>query len=127
MPPNKSSKPRRKQLLILCLIGVCLSLIARSVLSLNPVSTATNSSMNSEGPLGEARELMASADALRSSWKEADLRESLAKYDQAAPILTSIGDDANASIATSKAASVCFYLGEFAGALQRYKSAAAVA
>lgn len=123
MLPNKRSKPYRQQLFSLSLIGFCLSLLAIVLPYINSVSATTNT----EGSPDEARELMARADALRSNWKEADLRASLAKYDQAALIWKSIGDDANALQATPKAAAVCFYLSEFAGALQRYKSVAAVA
>jgi CHAT domain-containing protein/predicted negative regulator of RcsB-dependent stress response len=128
MLPDKRRKPYRKQLLVPSLIAsCCLSLFALGLPETNPVSTATNSTTINEVPNGEGLELMAQADALLRNWQESDLRKSLAKYDQAALLLTSIGDDANALLAKLKAASVYFHLSEFAGALERYQSVVAEA
>lgn len=116
MLPNNRSKPYGKRLTIgLC----CLSLLMLALPDIGPVSAA--------GPSGEARELMADADALRNNWKEADLRAALAKYDQAAQLLTSFRDDPIVSVAMLKAASVYFHLSEFDGALKRYQNVVAVA
>ncbi|HKR13304.1 MAG TPA: CHAT domain-containing tetratricopeptide repeat protein [Pyrinomonadaceae bacterium] len=101
-------------------LSLYVSLLALPPVCITPVSTA---SANSNGPPAEATALIADADALRGNWKEADLRESLAKYDHAAQVSTSISDQANARL---KAADVCFLLGEYAGALQRYKTVVAM-
>jgi CHAT domain-containing protein len=71
----------------------------------------------------EARELMASADALRSTWSAGELRQALEKYKNAALIWTSLADHANASSATLKAGDVCLLLSDLREALKLYQQA----
>ena len=75
----------------------------------------------------DARHLIADAETLRVNWKESELRQALNKYDEAALIWTAISDSSTASLASLRAADVCFLLSDFSEAIKRYKSAAASA
>ena len=75
----------------------------------------------------EARHALATAGSLRSQWKQRSLWQSIAEYDEAASIWTSMGNFGSASQATLKSGDVHFLLGESAEALNRYQSAATLA
>lgn len=75
----------------------------------------------------EARKLSAEAEILLAKWTVSDLRQARDKFEQAAKTWASISDFSNASLATLKAADVCFGLSEFAEALKRYTKAEASA
>lgn len=93
------------------LVGVAVSLLL--------VSTA--GAANSKD--SEARQLMASADALRATWSANELRQASEKYKNAALIWTSLADYANASSATLKAGDVILVLSDLREALKLYQQA----
>lgn len=75
----------------------------------------------------EARQAMATAGGLRAEWKEFSLRRAIEEYEKAAVSWASLGNFSSASQANVKSGDVYFLLSEYAQALKRYQSAAALA
>ena len=117
MPPKETPTPYTKRLRLKKLSGFCVLLLLVAVPTHAATLTAT------EGKDSEARQLLADAEALRANWKESDLRQAKAKFDQAAQVWKSLSDFSNAATATLKAGDVCFRLSELTEALSKYKNA----
>ena len=92
-------------------------------LSVQPVTTVTREGRRDS----EARQAIASAAALRATWKETALRQAIEKYDKAALIWTGAGNFSAAAQATLRSGEVCFLLSEYHDALKRYRTAAQLA
>lgn len=75
----------------------------------------------------EARKAMATATVLRAQWTDATIRQSLAEYDRATLVWTSLADFSGASQAALRSGDGYFLFSEYAEALKRYQSAATLA
>jgi tetratricopeptide (TPR) repeat protein len=71
-----------------------------------------------------ARRASAAASFIRAGWTETSLRQAIEKYDEAARVWLSSGDLRSAADASMRAGDVCFLLGEYREALNRYQQAA---
>lgn len=122
MLPNKTNAPD-KRLLRLRLIALYLSLLFALRFAHEPAATSPTTATSPQAT--EAQKSVSEADALRANWTEADLRKALQHYDSATAVLSA--DPARASAAAVQAGDVCFLLSEFAEAIKRYETAAALA
>jgi CHAT domain-containing protein/Tfp pilus assembly protein PilF len=71
-----------------------------------------------------ARRSIAAASLMRAGWIEASLRQAIEKYDEATLIWHSSRDFRSAAGALMETGEVCFLLGEYSEALNRYQQAA---
>src|SRR6185295_3748655 len=101
MPPDRISRS------CTFLRSSILSGLAVSVLLLLLTEVGLASTTSASNAINEAQQLMDSAEALRITWRAADLRQATEKYQKAARIWTSIADNPNATLATLKAGDVC--------------------
>jgi len=90
--------------------------------SLSIVVSASASTLKDQKD-NDARQAMARAEASRTKWTEAALRQALEDYDKAYLIWTSISDFANASKAALESGDIHFLFSKYAEALERYKNA----
>lgn len=65
-----------------------------------------------------------SADLLRGKWTEDTLRQSVSRYDQAARLWHLSAQFRQGTLASLRAAEVCFLLGDYRASLQRYEKIA---
>lgn len=88
-------------------------------LNVQPLTAVTHADRKDS----EARQVLANAEVLRTSWTEASQRQAIEKYDKAALIWTSVSDSSNASLAATKAGDVWFQLSQYAEALEHFQKA----
>jgi tetratricopeptide (TPR) repeat protein len=111
LPGRSASKTELTSIPLLCLF-VSLSIV---------VSASANTLKDQKDH--DALQAMARADALRTNWTEASLRQALEDYDKAFLIWTSISDFANASKTALESGDIHFLFGKYAEALKRYENA----
>jgi CHAT domain-containing protein/Flp pilus assembly protein TadD len=89
-------------------------------LRVEPIRMATTE----DRKINAAQQSVARASFLLDDWTAISFRQSIENYDGAATIWRSLRSLRNAAIASMKAGRVCFLLGEYREALNRYHSAA---